>query len=168
MKILICSLQVSSNGAKGHFTPALEIALQAKRSGHDVALLPLPSYLNDEDIELCNSFGVRLISPPKLPKNIIKSREELERLARDEKRTHLAFKSFLIDPLWYQVEQFQEIVELEGPDVVVNDVLLYLPTITCNKFSIKNYGYCAGFKTSCRGLTSSSIQKLSFLAFFRY
>ena len=146
MKILICSLQVSSEGAKGHFIPAIEIALQAKRSGHDLSLLPLPSRLGDEDVKLCKELDINLIETPKLPNGVIKNKNELAQLARDNSKTHLAFKSFLVDPLEFQREAFEKIVELEKPDIIINDLLLYLPTITSNKLKIKNYGYCAGFK----------------------
>ena len=146
MKILVCSLQVSSEGAKGHFIPAIEIALQAKKSGHDVALLPLPSHLGDDDVNLCKDLDIRFINPPHLPSGIIKNKDELAHLANDNTKTHLAFKSFLIDPLKFQFDAFREIVEVEKPDVVINDLLLYLPTIVSNKLSVKNYGYCSGFK----------------------
>ncbi|MDA8794022.1 FAD-binding protein, partial [Bacteriovoracaceae bacterium] len=146
MKILICSLQVSTQGAKGHFMPAVEIALQAKRSGHDVALLPLPCQLGDDDIKLCKNFGIRLLSTPPLPQGIIKNKEDLAKLASNNSKTHMAFKSFMIDPLKYQYKALMDIIRRETPDVIVNDLLLYLPTIISNKLNIINYGYCAGFK----------------------
>jgi UDP:flavonoid glycosyltransferase YjiC (YdhE family) len=45
MKIVISSLQVSHSGSKGHLHPAIEIGLELKQRGHQVAILPLPSCL---------------------------------------------------------------------------------------------------------------------------
>ena len=81
MKILIASLQVSESASKGHLHPAIELALEAKRRGHNPYLLPLPSPLGEDDVEQINRAGIEYIAPPPLPADVIKSPNELAKLA---------------------------------------------------------------------------------------
>ncbi len=146
MKILIVSLQVSRSGSKGHLHPAIELAMEAKRRGHTTAILPLPSHLGDEDQRQIEALGIEYLVPPKLPNQIIKSPEELGQLAADHSRVHLAYKSFLIDPLMEQTDLVEKIVSDFNPEVVVYDLLAYLGAIIAEKLKIPAVGYCAGLK----------------------
>lgn len=146
MKVIISSLQVSSNGSKGHLNPAIELALEAKRQGHDVAILPLPSPLGDKDQRQLERLELRYIEPPELPAGLPKSREELGELAANPKRTHLAYKSFLIEPLPHQMTGIEAILRHESPDVILYDLLAYGASLAAREMGIMDFGYCAGLK----------------------
>lgn len=145
MKIIISSLQVSPNGSKGHLNPAIALALAAKNRGHEVAILPLPCRLSKEDKIQLEKMGLRYLKPPKLPDNIIKSREDLAKLAASE-QSYLAYKSFLVDPFQFQIDEVTKIIDQEAPDAILYDMLVYCTPLAGRKLHIPDFGYCAGLK----------------------
>lgn len=104
MKMLICSLQVSHDGSKGHLHPAIELGLALKKRGHEILLLPLPCSLNKNDADLIKQCGFTLVEPPPLPDGLPLSAQELARLVKNPATTHLAYESFLIKPLQHQFD----------------------------------------------------------------
>lgn len=104
MKILISSLQVSTEGSKGHLNPAITLGLALKNRGHAIFILPLPSPLNQNDAVLVKQCGFTLIEPPALPPNLPLPAQKLARLVKDPNTAHLAYASFLTEPLQYQFE----------------------------------------------------------------
>lgn len=146
MRILISSLQVSQSGSKGHLHPAIEIALEAKRQGHTVAILPTPSRPGDADKLQLQNAGIEYIEPPLVPSGIIKTPEELALLASDKERVHLAYSSFLLEPIPYQASSIERILKAYRPDVVVYDLLAYLVPLVARSLRIPDFGYCAGLK----------------------
>jgi zeaxanthin glucosyltransferase len=145
-KILIASLQVSTDGSKGHLHPALELALEAKDQGHEVAILPLPSKLGPADEAQLLCAQVEYILPPALPAHVIRTPRELLNFALDSTKAHLAYQSFLLDPLPYQLEKIATILKAYAPDVVVYDMLVYGAPIAARRLGILDIGYCAGLK----------------------
>jgi UDP:flavonoid glycosyltransferase YjiC (YdhE family) len=146
MKLLIVSLQVSSSSSKGHFHPAFELALEAKRRYHEVLFLPLPSALSRNEHELLETTGIDFVQPPFLPSHILKSREELAEFAAHNEHRWQAYKSFLVDPLHYQYAGVKEIFESYKPDLVIYDLLVYLAPIIARELNIIDIGFCAGLK----------------------
>lgn len=146
MKILIASLQVSESGSKGHLHPAIELALEAKRKGHEVAILPIPSQLGEEDALQLQQAKIRYIPPPVLPKSIIKTPNELARLAADPTQVHRAYSSFLIEPIEFQAAGIEKILKDFKPDIILYDLLVYSIPLIGRKLGIPDVGYCAGLK----------------------
>ncbi|MBK7963533.1 MAG: glycosyltransferase family 1 protein [Bdellovibrionales bacterium] len=146
MRILISSLQVSESGSKGHLHPAVELALEAKRKGHEVAILPLPSRLGKEDALQLQRANIQYIPPPLLPTHIIKSPNELAQLAADPTQVHRAYSSFLIEPIVFQKKGIEEILERFDPDAILYDLLVYSAPLIGRKLGIPDIGYCAGLK----------------------
>lgn len=146
MKILIASLQVSESGSKGHLHPAVELALEAKRKGHEVAILPIPSRLGEEDTLQLQRANIQYIPPPLLPKAIIKTPTELAQLAADSAQVHRAYSSFLIEPVEFQKNEIEKILEEFKPDIILYDLLVYSVPLVGRKLGIPDVGYCAGLK----------------------
>ena len=146
MRILITSLQVSEGGSKGHLHPAVELALEAKRKGHEVAILPIPSRLGEEDTLQLQRANIQYIPPPLLPKAIIKTPNELAQLAADSTQVHLAYSSFLIEPIEFQRNGIEKILEGFKPDVILYDLMVYSVPLIGRKLGIPDVGYCAGLK----------------------
>ncbi len=146
MKILFCSLQVSESGSKGHLHPAVELALESKRRGHEVFILPLPSPLGLEDRDQLAHAQIKYLAPPSLPAGVVKSTDELARLARDPKQVHEAYRSFLVAPLIHQFEQVVAQVRDLKPDIVIYDLLVYAAPLAARKLGIPDIGFCAGLK----------------------
>lgn len=146
MRILISSLQVSLSGSKGHLHPAIEIALEAKRQGHTVAILPMPSRLGKADKLQLEKAEIEYIEPPNVPSGVIKTPEELALLASDKERVHLAYSSFLLEPIPYQAASIEKILKGYNPDVVLYDLLVYLVPLIARSLGIPDFGYCAGLK----------------------
>ena len=146
MRILIASLQVSQSGSKGHLHPAVELALESRRRGHEVAILPFPSPLGRDDQEQLARAQIQYVAPPPLPFGIVKSPEELGMLARDPERVHEAYDSFLVAPLIYQFEKVVGLMRNLRPDVVIYDLLVYVAPLAARKLGIPDMGFCAGLK----------------------
>lgn len=146
MKILISSLQVSDSSSKGHLHPAIEIALALKARGHEVALLPLPCPLNEEDITQLKNYQIELFPPPVLPPTLPFSKEKLEMLAINPETTHLAYESFLMTPLPYQFDAVLQKMREWKPDILVYDLLVYTAPLAARKIGLKEIGFCAGLK----------------------
>lgn len=146
MRILISSLQVSESGSKGHLHPAVELALESKRRGHDVFVLPLPSPLGREDQEQLARAKIKYLAPPSLPLGIVKSPDDLASLARDPMRVYEAYHSFLVAPLIHQFEQVVAMVRDLKPDIVIYDLLVYAAPLAARKLGIPDMGFCAGLK----------------------
>jgi UDP:flavonoid glycosyltransferase YjiC (YdhE family) len=146
MKILITPLQVSHSGSKGHLHPAIELALAAKRRGHEVAILPLPSPLGVQDRMQLERLSILYIEPPQVADGILKSPEELSKLAVDPQKVHLAFSSFLLEPLATQVESVKKIIQDFQPDFLLFDLLAYAAPLAARSLGVREAGYCAGLK----------------------
>ncbi len=146
MRILITPLQVSHSGSKGHLHPAIELALAAKRNGHEVAILPLPSPLGDQDQEQLERLKIPYLEPPQVADGIVKSPEELSKLAVDPQKVHLAFSSFLLEPLSSQMENVKKIIQDFKPDFLLFDLLAYAAPLAARSLGIREAGYCAGLK----------------------
>lgn len=146
MRILISSLQVSQSGSKGHLHPAVEIALEAKRQGHTVAILPMPSRLGTDDKMQLQKADIEDIEPPNVPAGVIKTPEELALLASDSGRVHLAYSSFLVDPIPYQAANIERVLTEYKPDVVLYDLLVYTVPLVARSLGIPDFGYCTGLK----------------------
>lgn len=146
MKVLIASLQVSENGSKGHLHPALELALECKRRGHELKLLPLPCVPGPDDRAQLKRANIDFIDAPTLPAGIQKTAEELAIFASDPNRKWEAYRSFLVDPLPFQYNQVKEILRDLKPDVVLYDMLVYAPCLAARELNIKEAGFCAGLK----------------------
>lgn len=146
MRILIGSLQVSTEGSKGHLQPAMEIALAAQQQGHEVAILPLPSELGTHDRKQLEHAGISILRTPELPNNILKTPTDLAELAASPEQVHLAYSSFLIDHLEYQFHGVQVCLRQFRPDVVIYDLLNYAAPLAARKLRIAEFGFCAGLK----------------------
>lgn len=146
MKILIASLQVSESGSKGHLHPAVELALEAKRKGYEVAILPVPSRLGEEDALQLQRTNIQYIQPPLLPQKIIKTPNELAQLAADSTQVHRAYSSFLLEPIEFQKNEIEKILEEFRPDIILYDLLVYSVPLIGRKLGIPDVGYCAGLK----------------------
>jgi zeaxanthin glucosyltransferase len=146
MKILIASLQVSESGSKGHLHPAVELALAAKRKGHEVAILPVPSRLGQEDMFQLQRANIQYIQPPLLPQNIIKTPNELAQLAADSTQVHRAYSSFLLEPIEFQMHGIERVLKEFQPDAILYDLLVYSVPLIGRKLGIPDVGYCAGLK----------------------
>jgi zeaxanthin glucosyltransferase len=146
MKILIASLQVSESGSKGHLHPAVELALEAKRKGHEVAILPVPSRLGQDDMFQLQQAKIQYIQPPILPQKIIRTPNELAQLAADSTQVHRAYSSFLLEPIEFQKNGIEKILKEFQPDVILYDLLVYSVPLIGRKLGIPDVGYCAGLK----------------------
>ena len=146
MRILISSLQVSQSGSKGHLHPAIEIALEAKRQGHTVAILPMPSRLGSDDKMQLEKADIEYIEPPDVPADVIKTPEELALLASNKEKVHLAYSSFLLEPIPYQAANIEKVLTEYKPDVVLYDLLVYTVPLVARSLGIPDFGYCAGLK----------------------
>ncbi len=146
MKILISSLQVSHGASKGHLHPAIEIGLELQRRGHPVAILPLPSPFSKEDRKQIERCQFTIIEPPKLPKGLPLSPQELEQLAKNPLTTAKAYYSFLVAPLEHQFEDVLQKIQDFKPDVIVYDLLVYASSLAARLLNIPDIGYCAGLK----------------------
>ncbi len=146
MKILISSLQVSTDGSKGHFNPAFELALACKEKSHRPILLPVPHAFSESDQRLLKAAGIEYLTPKILSESCIKTPKELALLASDSKNAWLAYYSFLIAPLSEQFGDIVEILKRVSPDVVVYDMLAYGPSLAARKLAIPDIGFCAGLK----------------------
>lgn len=161
MKILICSLQVSHGSSKGHLHPALEVGIELKHRGHQVALLPLPSSLNQHDLAQVTRCQLELIPPPQLPPGLPLSAAELAHLAKDPATTHRAFHSFLVAPLTYQFEHVLKQIENFAPDLIFYDLLVYAAPLAARLLSIPDMGFCAGLKLIAPATLTSNYEKLA-------
>lgn len=146
MRIMISSLQVSRGGSKGHLHPAIEVGLELKRRGHQVAIMPLPSPFNDEDRAQVTRCGFDIIEPPALPDGLPLPPEELGRLAKNSDTTALAYHSFLVAPLKHQFAEVIGKILAYQPDVVVYDLLVYAAPLAARKLNVPDIGFCAGLK----------------------
>ena len=146
MKILIASLQVSESASKGHLHPAIELALEAKRRGHNPYLLPLPSPLGEDDVEQINRAGIEYIAPPPLPADVIKSPNELTKLAARKDEVWKAYHSFMVAPLIFQYPKVRAILENLRPDALIYDLLVYSAPLAARSLNIPEFGFCAGLK----------------------
>jgi len=146
MKILIASLQVSESGSKGHLHPAIELALEAKRKGHTPYLLPLPSPLGKDDAAQVKRAGVKYLAPPPLPPNVIKSPDELAKLAASKDDVWKAYHSFLAAPLVFQYPKVRTLIEDLKPDALIYDLLVYAAPLAARSLCIPDIGFCAGLK----------------------
>jgi UDP:flavonoid glycosyltransferase YjiC (YdhE family) len=146
VRVLIASLQVSESGSKGHLHPAIELALEAKRLGHDPVLLPLPSPLGSEDEAQIRRADLNYISPPPLPLGVLRSPAELATLAASKDEVWRAYHSFLVAPLSFQYKKVLKIIESLKPDAIIYDLLVYgAPLVAC-ELRIPYIGFCAGLK----------------------
>ncbi|MFA0811860.1 glycosyltransferase [Microbulbifer epialgicus] len=146
MKLLISSLQVSQSGSKGHLHPAIELALEAQCRGWQVAMLPVPGTFGPQDQRQLDRAGIDWIKPPLLPEGVLKSRSSLAELTQNSQTNHLAYQSFLIDPLKYQFNGLIELLTQFNPDAVLYDLLVYGVPLAAQVAGIPAFGYCAGLK----------------------
>lgn len=146
MRILISSLQVSLGASKGHLHPAIEIGLELKRRGHEVGILPLPNPFNKTDREQIARCDFEVIDPPSLPDGVMRSPQELGKLAKHPSTTAQAYHSFLVAPLEHQFDDILKKIKDYNPDVIVYDLLVYAAPIAARLLDIPDIGYCAGLK----------------------
>lgn len=146
MRILISSLQVSQGASKGHLHPAIEIGLELKRRGHEVAILPLPNPFNEEDRKQLARCDFAIIEPPPLPQGLPLSPQELGELAKYTATTAKAYHSFLVAPLEHQFAAILEKIKQFNPDIIVYDLLVYATPLAARLLEIPDMGYCAGLK----------------------
>lgn len=146
MKIIISSLQVSKGASKGHLHPAIEIGLELKRRGHQVAIMPLPSPLSLADRAQVERCGFDIIDPPELPDGLPLPPAELGRLAKNADTAALAYHSFLVAPLEYQFAKVVEKIQAYKPDIIVYDLLIYAAPFAARQLNIPDIAFCAGLK----------------------
>lgn len=146
MRIIISSLQVSEDSSKGHLHPAIELALAIKKRGHEPIILPIPSRLGDEDRRQLQHLNIQFIDPPSLPEGIIKTRDELAKLATNKEEAYKAYHAFLIAPLQYQFKALCLLLKKLQVDIVVYDMLVYGTALAARELQIPDIGYCAGLK----------------------
>lgn len=145
MRILVCSLQVSRGGSLGHFHPALELALMFKDEHHKVALLPLPSPLDDDAAQVVRGLGIQYLAPPPLT-SVFFNTQTLGEMARDPKRVAAVYQSFLLDPIPYQKDKVMQMIQDFSPTIIIFDLMVYLAKIAATFLKIPEIGFCAGLK----------------------
>jgi MGT family glycosyltransferase len=88
---------------------------------------------------------VVLQSPP-IPDGVIRTGEELSRLALDPARAWEAYRSFLLDPLPHLVQPVGAIIREFAPEVIAVDCMAYAGILAAHRLGIPYMGVCAGLK----------------------
>src|SRR5262249_8447025 len=83
---------------------------------------------------------------PPLPEGVIRSGQELSRLALDAARAWEAYRSFLLDPLPHLVGPVSEIVRQFAPAAIAVDCMCYAGMLAAHRLGVPYLGVCAGLK----------------------
>jgi MGT family glycosyltransferase len=145
-RILFISLQVSEAASKGHLNPLIGVAQHVLRAGHDVGWLSLPRAMGPADAAQVRAAGIKVLQSPTLPHGVIRSGQELSRLALDPGRAWQAYQSFLLDPLPHLVGPVAEVVRAFDPQAIAVDCMSYAGTLAAHRLGIPYLGVCAGLK----------------------
>src|SRR6516162_4071467 len=116
MRVLFISLQVSEAASKGHLNPLIGVVQQVLHAGHEVGWLALPRTMGPADAVQARAAGAVVLRSPDVPGGVIRSGQELSRLALDPARAWEAYQSFLLDPLPHLVGPVCELVREFAPE----------------------------------------------------
>ena len=145
-RILFISLQVSEAASKGHLNPLIGVVQHVLHAGHEVGWLSLPRAMGPADAEQVRAAGAVVLRSPDVPNGVIRSGQELSRLALDPARAWEAYQSFLLDPLPYLVGPVCEIVREYAPEAIAVDCMSYAGILAAHRLGIPYVGVCAGLK----------------------
>ena len=145
-RILFISLQVSEAASKGHLNPLIGVVQHVLHAGHEVGWLSLPRAMGPADAEQVRAAGAVVLRSPDVPNGVIRSGQELSRLALDPARAWEAYQSFLLDPLPYLVGPVCEIVREYAPEAIAVDCMSYAGILAAHRLDIPYVGVCAGLK----------------------
>jgi zeaxanthin glucosyltransferase len=145
-RILFISLQVSEAASKGHLNPLIGVAQYVLSDGHEVGWLSLPRAMGPADAAQVQATGAVVVGTPELPEGVIRSGQELSRLALDPARAWEAYRSFLLEPLPYLVEPVSEIIRRFAPQAIALDCMSYAGVLAAHRLGVPYLGVCAGLK----------------------
>src|SRR5260370_23780715 len=124
-RILFISLQVSEAASKGHLNPLIGVVQHILRAGYEAAWLSLPRAMGPADAEQVRAAGAVVLRSPDVPEGVIRSSQELSRLALDPARAWEAYRSFLLDPMPHVVGPVCDIVREYAPEAIAVDCMSY-------------------------------------------
>src|SRR5260370_6608286 len=145
-RILFISLQVSEAASKGHLNPLIGVVQHILRAGHEAAWLSLPRAMGPADAQQVRATGAVVLPSPDVPEGVIRSGQELSRLALDPARAWEAYQSFLLDPLPHLVEPVGEIIREFAPEAIALDCMSYAGVLAAHRLRVPYLGVCAGLK----------------------
>jgi MGT family glycosyltransferase len=161
-RILFVSLQVSEAASKGHLNPLIGVLQHLVHDGHEVGWLSLPRVLGPADVEQVRAAQAVVLPSPVIPDGVIRTGQELSRLALDPVRAWEAYRSFLLDPLPHLVEPVGGIIQEYAPDVIAVDCMSYAGILAAHRLGIPYVGVCAGLKIlKAGGFASAYMHDLS-------
>src|SRR5262245_25644252 len=124
-RILFFSLQVSESASKGHLNPLIGVAQHVLRQGHAVAWMSLPRSMGADDAAQVRFAGAEVLPTPPIPAGVIKSGQELSRLALNPERAWEAYHSFMLEPVPHLVEAVSEAIQRFAADAIAVDCMAY-------------------------------------------
>jgi MGT family glycosyltransferase len=145
-RFLFISLQVSEAASKGHLNPMIGIAQHVVRDGHEAGWLSLPRAMGPDDAAQVQAANVQVLRGPSFPEGVIRSGQELSRLALDPARAWEAYRSFMLDPLPHLVEPVSNLIRGFAPTVIAVDCMAYAGILAAHRLGVPYLGVCAGLK----------------------
>jgi zeaxanthin glucosyltransferase len=145
-RILFISLQVSEASSKGHLNPLIGVVQHVLGAGHEVGWLSLPRAMGPADAAQVRATGAVVLASPDVPEGVIRSGQELSRLALDPARAWEAYQSFLLDPLPHLVEPVGKIIREFAPEAIALDCMSYAGVLAAHRLGVPYLGVCAGLK----------------------
>jgi MGT family glycosyltransferase len=145
-RILFFSLQVSDSASKGHLNPLVGVAQHVIGQGHEAGWMSLPRGMGPDDAGQVAAAGASILTTPPVPDAVIKSGQELSRLALDPERAWQAYQSFLLDPVPHLLDAVCRAIRGFAPDAIATDSMAYPGVIAAHRLGVPYMGVCAGLK----------------------